>query len=178
MTEKSPKLMDKNKFDRMLATNCADKIFTSMKNCKSYLHDPSQRATVEERYSLARSRYIELKLADEEFDHSNSLEADLWRCLIEYELMRREEKGRKFRSTRTRNAIRNEGIVQAVASSVRRGRLTVGKTYLIDNDLPEYSFERIILKHAEFFEDEKVVEKAAISVEYYSDNKQKIFDAQ
>lgn len=178
MTAKSPKLMDKDKFDRMLATNCADKIFTSMKNCRNYLHDPSQRASVEELYGLARVKYIELKLAEEEFDRSNSLEADLWRCLIEYELMRREEKGRKFRSTRTRNAIRNEGIIQAVATSVGRGRLTAGKTYLIDNDLPEYSFERIILKHSESFQDKKVIEKAKASLEYYSNKKRKIFDAQ
>jgi hypothetical protein len=173
MTSKRPALMDKEKFNSMLETGIPDKIFTCMKNCKSYLHDPAQRATVDERYKSARERYIELKLAVEEYDRSNQIEADLWRCLIEYELMRREEKGRKFCSTRTRNAIHNVGIIQAVAKSVRRGRLTVGKTYLIDNDLPDYSFERIILKHEDFFEDKKVIEKAKMSLEYYSGNKRK-----
>ncbi len=171
MTSKRPALMDKEKFDSMLETDNTDKIFTSMKNCKSFLYDPAQRTIVNERYKSARERYIELKLAAEEYDRSNQLEADLWRCLIEYELIRREEKGRKFCSTRTRNAIRNDGIIQAVATSVRRGRLTVGKAYLIDNDLPEYSFERIILKHEAFFEGKKVIEKAKISLEYYSGNK-------
>jgi hypothetical protein len=61
---------------------------------------------------------------------------------------------------------------------VGRGRLTLGKTYLIDNDLPEYSFERIILKHSESFQDKKVIEKAKASLEYYSNKKRKIFDAQ
>lgn len=178
MTLKSPNLMDKDKFIRMLADNRPDKIFTCMKNCRSYLHSPQQEATVEERYNLDRERYIELKLAEEEFDRSNPLVADLWRCLIEYELMRREETGRKFRSTRTRSAIRNEGIVQAVATSVLRGRLTLGKTYLVDHDLPEYSFEKIILKHKNHFKDEKVANKAKKSLEYYSHKKRTAFDAQ
>lgn len=178
MSFKRPSLMEKPKFERLLANKDVEDIFRVMKNCRNYFLCPDDSAVAQERYNLAKARYVDLKLEQEDFDRSSAVEADLWRCLIEYELMRREETGRRFCSTRTRNAIRNDGILKAVAASVRRGRLTLGKTFLIDNDLPEYSFEKIILKHADFFDDERVIDKAKKSLEYYSNNRRKIIDAQ
>jgi hypothetical protein len=169
--------MDKDKFVRMLAKECADTIFTVMENSKSYIHDPQQRAIVEERYHLARARYIEIKLDAEGLEDPSPLETDLWKCLISYELMRREETKRNRLSTYTRRNIKTHGIKKAVEISVLRGKFTYGKTYLVENDLPEYSFEKVVLKYSELF-DEKVVEKAKESIEYYSDKKRKIFDVQ
>jgi hypothetical protein len=177
MSPKRPSLMDKDKFVRMLATDCAEKIFSIMENSKSFRFDAKDRAFVEECHNLARARYIEIKLEKEQLDNPSPLEIDLWLCLISYELMRREETGRNGLSTYTRRNIVKHGVKKAVEISVIRGKFTYGKSYLIENDLPEHSFEKVVLKYAEQF-DQKVVEKAVKSIEYYSEQKRQIFDAQ
>jgi hypothetical protein len=170
MTSRIPFLMTEENFARMLENISPDEIFLVMGHAIRLMNMSADSSLFEERYNRAKERYIELKLSEEDFDYTNNLEYDLWRCLIEYELVRRYQKERKFRSNYMRKSIKNKGIVDAVSKAVKRGRLTIGKTYLIDNNLPEYSFEKIVLKHQEMFEDNSVVEKAQETLKEYYKN--------
>jgi hypothetical protein len=164
--------MDKAKFTSMLESEDAEKVFNVMANCKSYFEDTQLRGAAEDRYSLATARYVQIKLSKENFDASDPLEADLWKCLIEYELMRREETGRKSLSTYTRRNIVQHGIIKAVEISVIRGKFTYGKNYLINKDRPSFSFESVVLKHPDRFQNENVIKKAKESMTLYSDKNQ------
>ena len=85
---------------------------------------------------------------------------DAWKSIHALEEMETHDRGKTVRLSRTRQKIGRDGVRKTLADLAGATQSTKGFDMLIDRDLPELTFEAILLKHPGEF-DEVTKTKAA-----------------
>jgi hypothetical protein len=88
-----------------------------------------------------------------------TLEYDVWQSIYALEDLEARKKGKTIRLQRTRNMIKDKGEAGTVAHLVRKKTASAGFDMLMDYKLPDLTFEALVLKHQDAFE-EDVIEAA------------------
>lgn len=114
----------------------------------------ARRLDREDVYLNAFRRLSEL----EGLDLSDPLERDFYQVLNAYEQLLTEKNGRTTKASRTRQKMKNKGVMQCLIDwSV--GNATGGFQLLADKGLPELTAEYLVVKYKDRFDDH-VVESA------------------
>jgi hypothetical protein len=120
---------------------------TVMKNAK----DRENHAV----YSAAFRRYCVL-CGNENDDPSDSLIRDFYETLAAYEQLLTEKNGRNTIASRTRQKIKNKGVLQSLIEWTRGKQETNGFNLLTEAGTPEYTAEYLVTKYASRFPDDVV----------------------
>jgi hypothetical protein len=88
-----------------------------------------------------------------------TLEYDVWQSIFALEDLESKKKGKTVRLQRTRNMIRDKKEAGTVAHLVTKKMASAGFQMLLDYDLPNLTFEALVLKHPAQFDE--VVREAA-----------------
>ncbi len=88
-----------------------------------------------------------------------SLEYDVWQSIFALEDLESTKKGKTVRLQRTRNMISDIKEAGTVSHLVTKKTPSAGFQMLLDYDLPDLTFEALVLKHIDKF-DANVVEAA------------------
>lgn len=81
-----------------------------------------------------------------------TLEYDVWQSIYALEDLESRKKGKTVRLQRTRNMIRDRKEAGTVAHLVSKRTASAGFQMLLDYELPELTFEALVLKHPAQFE--------------------------
>jgi hypothetical protein len=88
-----------------------------------------------------------------------TLEYDVWQSIYALEDLEGRKKGKTVRLQRTRNMLKERKEAGTVAHLVLKRSASAGFRMLLDYELPELTFEALVLKHRERF-DAHVIEAA------------------
>ena len=105
-----------------------------------------------ELYEQARSRLFEIQ-ASTECETVGTVEHEVWESIHALEYVRTKEAGKTIRLSRTRQAIGRKGVRQALVDIVRKKGPSEGFDMLRDRNMLKHSFEAIVLRHLEDFDD-------------------------
>lgn len=82
-----------------------------------------------------------------------TLEYDVWQSIYALEDLEGANKGKTVRLQRTRTMIRDKKEVGTVAHLVTKRTASAGFQMLLDYELPERTFEALVLKHPDKFDE-------------------------
>ncbi len=99
-------------------------------------------------------------------DPDDPLVRDFHATLAAYEQLLTEKNGRNQPAGRTRQKIKNKGIVQSLIDWASSSAETPGFRLLVEAGLPEFTGEYVVVRHANRFPPE-VVTKARIRLDAY-----------
>lgn len=116
----------------------------------------ARRLDREDVYLNAFRRLCEL----EGLDLSDPLERDFYQVLNAYEELLTEKNGRTTKASRTRQKLKNKGVMQCLIDWAI-GSATGGFQLLVDKGLPELTAEYLVIKYKDRFE-EDVVKSAKV----------------
>ncbi len=91
--------------------------------------------------------------AIEGMDQTDPLHRGFYETLAAYEELLTEKNGRTTRASRTRQKLKNKGVVQCLEDWAVRSALTEGFELLIQNGLAELTGEYLVLKYSDRFSD-------------------------
>lgn len=97
-------------------------------------------------------------------DPDDPLVRDFYATLAAYEQLLTEKNGRNQPAGRTRQKIKNKGIVQSLSDWATSKEETLGFKLLVEAGLPEFTGEHVVVRHAERFSHE-VVKKARVRLD-------------
>jgi hypothetical protein len=97
----------------------------------------------------ARRRAVELRALA--LKPNSAVERELLEAVYAYERVQSQIRKRKFRATRTWQAIQRSGIIQGVERIVGRPIDAEGIIVLVELGMEDLSFEAVILRHPESF---------------------------
>lgn len=137
--------------------NTLTSLRTFIRNAKRLIESGRNTATVQKILDAAEDKYWRLSASA----HGAGMEVDkaLWTALTDYEALRSELSGRRFQSSYLRRKISRTDIVTSVSDAVLKGSKTVGLKSLTALDRIDGSFEEVVLKFSDSF-DQKVVDAA------------------
>lgn len=85
-----------------------------------------------------------------------TLEHDFWQTVNAFELMLSQERGRTTRLSRTRQKVARVGVKQTLKDWAMSDKKTEGFKMLLERQMPEFTGEAIVLRHAKEFDDAAV----------------------
>ncbi|MEZ0259752.1 MAG: hypothetical protein ACAH80_02005 [Alphaproteobacteria bacterium] len=121
-----------------------DEIRTVMDNAKS-----KNRMDV---YWVAFRRFCEVGGKD----YSEPLYQDFYAMLAAYESLLTEKNDRKTPASRTRQKLARHGVQKCLEDWAMSKTATQGFTLLVENKMPQYTAEAVVVKHADKFPQEVV----------------------
>lgn len=84
-------------------------------------------------------------------DPTDPLIRDFYETLAAYEQLLTEKNGRTTRASRTRQKVQNKGVYQSLVEWTRGKVETNGFKLLVENGLPEYTGEYLVMRYAQRF---------------------------
>lgn len=84
-------------------------------------------------------------------DPDDSLIKEFWETLGAYEQLLSEKNGRNTSASRTRQKIKNKGVIQSLIDWTKSKSETPGFIQLINEGMPQYTGEYIVVKYASRF---------------------------
>ena len=84
-------------------------------------------------------------------DPDDTLIKEFWETLGAYEQLLSEKNGRKTSASRTRQKIKNKGVIQSLIDWTKSKSETPGFIQLINEGMPQYTGEYIVVKYASRF---------------------------
>jgi hypothetical protein len=87
---------------------------------------------------------------------TSPMDRDFYRMLAAYEGLLSEKNGRLTRATRTRQKLKNKGVIRCLEEWARSPKATQGFDMLVANGLVELTAEYMVLTHRENFSAEAV----------------------
>ncbi|OHC75244.1 MAG: hypothetical protein A3G18_03170 [Rhodospirillales bacterium RIFCSPLOWO2_12_FULL_58_28] len=87
----------------------------------------------------------------EGMNQTDPLHRDFYKMLVAYEELLTEKNGRTTRASRTRQKLKNKGVVQCLEDWAAGSTLTEGFKLLTKNGLAELTGEYLVLKYQEQF---------------------------
>jgi hypothetical protein len=138
-------------------------IDTFIRNANRLIKNGKDTPAVRANLAAAEEKYWTLSASA----HNAGVEVDkaLWTALKDYEALRSELNGRRFRSSYLRRKIASTDIVTSVSDAVLKGSKTIGLKSLTELDRIDGSFEEVVIKFAKSF-DLKVVEAAKATLRH------------
>lgn len=147
--------------DRINKLDTIEKCEQFKKNLESFAD--TNNVVIDELCFLLAQRRINLrteeladKIADETLPHDFIIDAS--NALSAYEDFLAFKNQKKQKATYLRRAIKNNGLVQALANAVSK-KTTQGYGYLVEQGLTDYLLEKVVVDHSQLF-DAEVVELA------------------
>ena len=98
-----------------------------------------------------QARVYSLQLRARSHNPQSDLEREGWEALYAYEDGLTKRNGKTTRANQTREMIDNHGMIGAIERAVNRPEDLIGFTLLESMGLYEYSFEHIVIRHADAF---------------------------
>ena len=92
----------------------------------------------------------------EGMDQTDPLHRDFYEMLAAYEELLTEKNGRTTRASRTRQKLKNRGVVQCLEDWAVSSASTQGFELLIQNGLGELTGEYLVLKYPDSFSDKAI----------------------
>ncbi len=92
----------------------------------------------------------------EGMDQADPLHRDFYETLAAYEELLTEKNGRTTRASRTRQKLKNKGLVQCLEDWAVSSAPTEGFELLIQNGLAELTGEYLVLKYPDHFSDKAI----------------------
>jgi hypothetical protein len=102
-------------------------------------------------YQAAFRRYCELTNVENE---SADVLKDVWKAIAAFELLMTERNGKTTRASRTRQKLNRDGPIKLVADLALRPAPSDGFLTLVENGMPDLTFEHIAMRHSDQFSDE------------------------
>ena len=84
-------------------------------------------------------------------DPDDTLIKEFWETLGAYEQLLSEKNGRRTSASRTRQKIKNKGVIQSLIDWTKSKSETPGFIQLINEGMPQYTGEYIVVKYASRF---------------------------
>lgn len=103
-------------------------------------------------YQVAFRRYCELS----GLDGSADVLRDVWKAISAFELLMTERNGKTTRAARTRQKLNRDGPIKLVADLALRPTPSDGFITLIENGMPDLTFEYIAIRYPKQFGDEVI----------------------
>ncbi|MGH6930901.1 MAG: hypothetical protein ACREEE_00550 [Dongiaceae bacterium] len=83
--------------------------------------------------------------------HATPLDREFYKMLTAYEELLSEKNGRRTAAARTRQKLKNKGVMRCLEDWSRSPVTTQGFELLVKHGLAELTAEHIVAKHPEFF---------------------------
>lgn len=80
-----------------------------------------------------------------------TIDHEFWQMVQAFEHVLSEERGKTTRLSRTRQKVQRDGVVKTLVDWAQQTKPTQGFSMLIERDMPEFTGEAIILRHASQF---------------------------
>jgi hypothetical protein len=105
----------------------------------------------------------------EGLNYDDPLEQDFYTMLTAYEELLTVKNGRRQPAIRTRQKLRNKGVLQCLEDWATSANVTQGFQMLVENGLAELTGEALVLKHCNRFS-ERAVESVKQRLQQYGIN--------
>ena len=106
------------------------------------------------RAQKARRRAVELRAISQ--NPANEVEVELLKALYAYEEVLSEKNKRKTSASRTWQMIKRHGLIHAAEKAVDRKIEPAGYKVLVEMGMHDLTFEAVIVKHPEYFNNNAV----------------------
>jgi hypothetical protein len=93
----------------------------------------------------------------EGLNYDDPLEQDFYAMLTAYEELLTAKNGKRQPAIRTRQKLRNKGVVQCLEDWATNASVTQGFQMLVENGLAELTGEALVMKHSNRFSERAVV---------------------
>ncbi|HEY5567067.1 MAG TPA: hypothetical protein VIM81_07460 [Gammaproteobacteria bacterium] len=117
----------------------------------------ARNATAKKRPDLAieaRRKAVDMLAATHETE--SPVEAEAFAAVYAYEALLTRKNGKKTRATKTWQAVKRYGIIEAIQKAVNRAPQTADYETLREMGLEDLTFEALVLRHEAAFSDEAV----------------------
>jgi hypothetical protein len=125
--------------------------YTDQAALRNLMHN-AKRLKRDDIWQQAFRRLCEL----EGLDQADPLHRDFFATLRAYEELLTQKNGRTTRASRTRQKLRNKGVIQCLEDWATSSAPTEGFDLLVNSGMPELTGEHLVIKYADRFSQDAV----------------------